>query len=142
VKRVYRAASLLQVAHARNILVAAGVECELRNIYLAGALGELPMMETWPQLWVHDADERYAESLLAGAARRALGLRGLPRAARAAVHLLLALRRRALATLESLRLAVEPLAPHVPVAIIRAEKAAPPAVSRPGYLVFHRVVLL
>lgn len=72
-KRVYRAASLLQVAHARNILVAAGVECELRNIYLAGALGELPMMETWPQLWVHDADERYAASLLAGAARAPQG---------------------------------------------------------------------
>ena len=68
-KRVYRAASLLQVAHARNVLIAAGVECELRNIYLAGALGELPMMETWPQLYVNEADERYALSMLARAAQ-------------------------------------------------------------------------
>jgi hypothetical protein len=69
VKRVYRAASLLQVAHARNVLIAAGVECELRNVHLAGAMGELPMMETWPQLFVGDPDEKYALSLLAGAAK-------------------------------------------------------------------------
>src|SRR5450432_2546653 len=56
-KRVYRAASLLQVAHARNVLITAGIECELRNQYLAGALGDLPMMETWPQLYVDDDDE-------------------------------------------------------------------------------------
>jgi hypothetical protein len=67
-QRVYRAASLLQVAHARNVLIAAGIECELRNIYLAGAMGDLPMMETWPQLYVADADEKYALSVLAGAA--------------------------------------------------------------------------
>jgi hypothetical protein len=64
VKRVFRASSLLQVAHARNILIAAGIESELRNQYLAGALGDLPMLETWPQLWVEDP--------LEGAALRAL----------------------------------------------------------------------
>jgi hypothetical protein len=57
VKRVFRAASLLQVAHARNVLLSAGIDSELRNQYLAGALGELPMLETWPQLFVDDADE-------------------------------------------------------------------------------------
>jgi hypothetical protein len=60
VKRVYRAASLLQVAHARNVLIAAGIDAELRNQYLAGALGDLPMLETWPQLWVDDALEAAA----------------------------------------------------------------------------------
>ena len=59
-KRVYRAASLLQVAHARNVLIAAGIDAELRNQYLAGALGDLPMLETWPQLWVDDALEAAA----------------------------------------------------------------------------------
>jgi hypothetical protein len=54
-KRVFRAASLLQVAHARNVLTAAGIESEMRNQYLAGALGDLPMLETWPQLWVEAA---------------------------------------------------------------------------------------
>ncbi len=72
-KRVYRAATLLQVAHARNLLVTAGVPCELRNQYLAGALGDLPMMETWPQLWVEDDDERIALRALARAATTPLG---------------------------------------------------------------------
>lgn len=72
-KRVYRAASLLQVAHARNVLITAGIQCELRNQYLAGALGDLPMMETWPQLYVDDVDERFALSALARAAAPAGG---------------------------------------------------------------------
>src|ERR1700742_279198 len=59
-KRVFRAATLLQVAHARNLLITAGIESELRNQYLAGALGDLPMLETWPQVWVEDALESAA----------------------------------------------------------------------------------
>ena len=73
VKRVYRAPSLLQVAHARNVLITAGIECELHNQYLAGALGDLPMIETWPQLFVDDVDERFALSVLARAATITLG---------------------------------------------------------------------
>jgi len=67
-KRVFRAASLLQVAHARNLLTAAGIDSELRNQYLAGALGDLPMLETWPQLWVEDTFESAALAALARAA--------------------------------------------------------------------------
>jgi hypothetical protein len=68
VKRVFRAASLLQVAHARNVLTAAGIESEMRNQYLAGALGDLPMLETWPQLWVEDPFEPAALRALEKAA--------------------------------------------------------------------------
>jgi hypothetical protein len=68
VKRVFRAASLLQVAHARNVLIAAGIESELRNQYLAGALGDLPMLETWPQLLVADELESAALRALEKAA--------------------------------------------------------------------------
>ena len=67
-KRVYRAASLIQVAHARNVLLTAGIASELRNQYLAGALGDLPMLETWPQLYVDDEDEQPALRALARAA--------------------------------------------------------------------------
>jgi Putative prokaryotic signal transducing protein len=73
VKRVYRAASLLQVAHARNVLITAGIRCEMRNLYLAGAMGDLPMMETWPQLYVEDGDEHYALGALARAAAEPVG---------------------------------------------------------------------
>ena len=72
-KRVFRAASLLQVAHARNVLIAAGIDSELRNQYLAGALGDLPMLETWPQLWVEDALEASALRALQQAAAAPAG---------------------------------------------------------------------
>jgi hypothetical protein len=72
-KRVYRAASLLQVAHARNVLTVAGIRSELRNQYLAGALGDLPMLETWPQVFVDDEDESAALRALARAAVAARG---------------------------------------------------------------------
>lgn len=72
-KRVFRAASLLQVAHARNVLYAAGIDSELRNQYLAGALGELPMLETWPQIWVEDAQESAALRALQNAATAPTG---------------------------------------------------------------------
>jgi len=72
-KRVFRAASLIQVAHARNVLLTAGIESELRNQYLAGALGDLPMLETWPQLYVDDADEQPALRALERAATAPAG---------------------------------------------------------------------
>jgi hypothetical protein len=72
-KRVFRAASLIQVAHARNILLAAGIQSELRNQYLAGAAGDLPMLETWPQLLVEDGDETLALKALAAAAQAPAG---------------------------------------------------------------------
>jgi Putative prokaryotic signal transducing protein len=74
-RRVFRAASLIQVAHARNVLLTAGIHSELRNQYLAGALGDLPMLETWPQLYVEDADEQAA---LRALARAASALPGTP----------------------------------------------------------------
>jgi Putative prokaryotic signal transducing protein len=72
-KRVFRAASLIQVAHARNVLLTAGIQSELRNQYLAGALGDLPMLETWPQLFVADDDESAALRALARAAAAPTG---------------------------------------------------------------------
>ncbi len=73
-KRVFRAASLIQVAHARNVLLTAGIQSELRNQYLAGALGDLPMLETWPQLYVEDGDEQAALRALARAAAAPTGV--------------------------------------------------------------------
>ena len=72
-KRVFLAALLIQVAHARNVLLTAGIQSELRNQYLAGALGDLPMLETWPQLYVDDADEQLALRTLARAAAAPTG---------------------------------------------------------------------
>jgi hypothetical protein len=73
-KQVFRAASLLQVAHARNVLIAAGIPSELRNQYLAGAMGDLPMLETWPQVWVDDGLEAAARRALAVSAAAPSGV--------------------------------------------------------------------
>src|SRR6202795_1854159 len=75
-KRVFRAASLIQVAHARNVLLTAGIQSELRNQYLAGALGNLPMLETWPQLLVEDTFEAAALRALEQAATAPSGAQG------------------------------------------------------------------
>ena len=72
-KRVYRAQSSLDVAHMRNVLVAAGIRSQMRNEYLAGAMGDLPLMETWPQLWVDDVDEPRALRALSSLSAAACG---------------------------------------------------------------------
>ena len=53
-KRVYTAETLVQVVHVQNLLAAHGIAAQLRNARLGGALGEIPFLETWPQLWVDD----------------------------------------------------------------------------------------
>ena len=72
-KRVFRAATLIQVAHARNVLAMSGIQSELRNEYSAGALGDLPMFETWPQVFVADEDAAAAQRALSRAAGASAG---------------------------------------------------------------------
>jgi len=65
-KRVYRAQSSLDVAHMRNVLIASGIQAQLRNEFLQGAIGDLPLMDVWPQLWVDDIDEPRALRAILG----------------------------------------------------------------------------
>ncbi len=67
-KLVYSAESVVNVAHMRNVLESAGIHCEVRNYHLASAIGEIPFVECWPQLWaVNEAQHAEAEQLVAGA---------------------------------------------------------------------------
>jgi len=52
VRKVYTAESVIEVAHLRNVLEAAGIRCFVRNEGLAGVVGEIPYLECWPELWV------------------------------------------------------------------------------------------
>lgn len=63
-KRVYTAETLVQVVHVQNLLSANGIVAELRNARLAGALGEIPFLETWPQLWVHEHQYDWANQVI------------------------------------------------------------------------------
>lgn len=52
--RVYRSESLADVAHWRNLLELRGVGCHIRNLYSSSGAGELPWLESLPELWVLD----------------------------------------------------------------------------------------
>ena len=60
-KRLYTAQDPLTISHLKNILETGGVECVVKNIDLAVAMGEIPPIECWPELWVVE-DERYEEA--------------------------------------------------------------------------------
>ncbi len=52
--RVYTGPVLANLAIIRDVLESYGIACETRREYLGGAAGELPPIETWPELWVFD----------------------------------------------------------------------------------------
>lgn len=56
-RKVHTAESLVEVAHLRNLLQAAGITSYVRNERLAGALGEIPFLECWPELWVVESGQ-------------------------------------------------------------------------------------
>jgi hypothetical protein len=63
-KRIYTAESIVQVAHVRNLLEDAGIATEMRNDRLGGAVGEIPFLEAWPEVWVDERDAVRAEELI------------------------------------------------------------------------------
>jgi hypothetical protein len=58
----------VMLGYYRGILEDHGIDCMARNEFLAGAAGELPPAECWPELWVtDDADYDRARTLVAAA---------------------------------------------------------------------------
>ncbi len=51
-RKVHTADSIVEIAHLRNLLEAAGIACLVRNENLGSVLGEIPFVECWPELWV------------------------------------------------------------------------------------------
>ncbi len=43
--------------HIKDILQEEGINCMIKNLNLAGALGELPPIECWPEVWVLEDDD-------------------------------------------------------------------------------------
>ena len=70
-QRVFTSADPVAAGLVLSVLESAGIRCLLRNQYLTGALGELPVNECWPQVWVLDeSDAPRAERLIAEALPR------------------------------------------------------------------------
>jgi hypothetical protein len=56
-RRVHTAESIVEIAHLRNVLESEGIACVVRNERLSGAMGEIPFVECWPELWVRQPGE-------------------------------------------------------------------------------------
>lgn len=53
-KVIYSHANLALAGYVQGVLADHGIECRLRNQFLAGVAGELPPVECWPQVVVDD----------------------------------------------------------------------------------------
>ena len=68
--KLMRAPNVVIGQHWINVLAAAGIECELHNRYLSGAIGEIPAEQCAPELWlVDERDEALARKLIDAALR-------------------------------------------------------------------------
>lgn len=64
-KKLTSADSLVTINHYRNLLQSEGIACRIRNEYLGSIAGEMPFVETWPELWVlNDLDFDRATQLI------------------------------------------------------------------------------
>ena len=64
-KKLTSADSLITINHYRNLLASEGIPSEIRNEHLGSIMGEMPFVETWPELWVvNDLDFDRATQLL------------------------------------------------------------------------------
>lgn len=65
VRKVHTAATVVEAAHLRSVLEAAGIACFVRNEGLSSVIGELPFIECWPEVWVvHNRDVLEARGLI------------------------------------------------------------------------------
>lgn len=62
--RVFAHTNALLVSHMHNLLRAAGIPAELRNMTLGGAAGELPLGECEPEVWVAPHNAERAQALI------------------------------------------------------------------------------
>ncbi|MCE8016767.1 DUF2007 domain-containing protein [Halomonas sp. MCCC 1A17488] len=62
--RVFAHSNALLVSHVHNLLAAAGIPVELRNMVLGGGAGELPLGECEPEVWVAPHNRERAEALI------------------------------------------------------------------------------
>jgi hypothetical protein len=64
-KLIYTHENFVLVSNARALLEHKGIEVVVRNEYIGGGRGEIPVFETWPELWVvKGSDYEQAEQLI------------------------------------------------------------------------------
>jgi hypothetical protein len=73
-KRIWSGSSLPDTAHFKNLLEQAGVACLIKNRELGGGIGDLPVFDAAPEIWVlEDAEAERAAALIRDSMRPASG---------------------------------------------------------------------
>jgi hypothetical protein len=50
----------------KGVLESEGIEAFVKNEFLSGLAGEVPFMESWPEVWVvHDEESDHAQAIIA-----------------------------------------------------------------------------
>ncbi len=64
-KKVYTSSDHVQIGYLQGILEDQKIHCLIKNEMLQGAAGEIPVLETWPEIWVTDnRDEPLAKTII------------------------------------------------------------------------------
>ncbi len=58
-KKVFCADNTVEAGLVNSVLEANGIACLVKNQNLGGALGEIPPLECWPEIWVTDDADYY-----------------------------------------------------------------------------------
>ncbi len=66
---IYSAPVLAMVENVKNVLELNGISSTITNQYLSAGAGELPPIETWPQLSVSEQDAERASEIIEAAER-------------------------------------------------------------------------
>ncbi len=61
-KMILSSPDLAEIAHLKDLLESAGMECFINNEVSAGLMGPIPLNESTPELWIQD-DSRLDEAL-------------------------------------------------------------------------------
>src|SRR4029078_762762 len=69
-KRVFSGINLADITHLKNLLEKSGTGSFIKHAYLGAAVGELPVFDVSPELWVFtDGDAPRAEAVIREALR-------------------------------------------------------------------------
>ncbi len=64
-KKVYECDNVMLAGHIHSLLQSNRIDCHVRNMNLSGGIGELPINECWPEVWVNDdRDYELAQKLI------------------------------------------------------------------------------
>lgn len=73
-KRVLSGCSLPDTTHFKNLLELAGVPCVIKNRELGGGIGDLPVFDCAPEIWVDGAQAERAAAVIRDSVRPVVGV--------------------------------------------------------------------